>query len=147
MDHDAFNARIAGTAGHALGIRFTELTRERVRATLVIEDRHRNLIGLVHGGVLMSLADTVGAAGAILALPPGMTTSTIESKTNFFTAARQGSLHAEAKAHHVGRSSMVFETRITDDAGKLVALTIQTQIVMAARADRRSPNELPSKAD
>ena len=78
----------------------------------------------------MAFADTVGAAGAILRLTAGQTTSTIESKTNFFAAARVGVLRARANAHHIGRRTMVWETRITDDAGRLVSLTIQTQMIL-----------------
>jgi 1,4-dihydroxy-2-naphthoyl-CoA hydrolase len=90
--------------------------------------------GVLHGGVLMALADSAGAACAFANLPAGATgTATIESKSNFFAAVRGGTVTATARPLHVGGSVIVVETEIRDDAGKLVAKVTQTQAVLRAR--------------
>ena len=90
--------------------------------------------GVLHGGVLMALADSAGAACALAKLPAGAAgTATIESKSNFFAAVRGGTVTATARPLHVGGSVIVVETEIRDDAGKLVAKTMQTQAVLRAR--------------
>lgn len=86
--------------------------------------------GVLHGGVLMAMADSAGAAWAFLALPQGATTSTIESKTNFLGAVTGGQVTAISRPLHVGRSTIVVETEIRDDAGRLVAKTTQTQAIL-----------------
>src|SRR6187551_1208723 len=80
--------------------------------------------GVLHGGYLMALADTAAAALAYLNLPPGATTATIEAKTNFLTA--------RAEPVHVGRRTIVVQVDVTDDAGRRVTRTLQTQAVIAA---------------
>jgi 1,4-dihydroxy-2-naphthoyl-CoA hydrolase len=86
--------------------------------------------GILHGGALMTLADTLGGVCAFLNLPEGAGTSTIESKTNFMRAVRSGAAHATTRPLHVGRQTIVLQTEIRDDAGKLVALVTQTQAVL-----------------
>lgn len=110
-----------------LGIRFLETTPERVVAELEIRDEVCTLNGAIHGGTLMALADTVGAVGT---LASGAKTATAESKTNFFAAARAGKVRAEATPLHKGRRTHVWQTRVTDEAGKLLSLTIQTQMIL-----------------
>jgi 1,4-dihydroxy-2-naphthoyl-CoA hydrolase len=85
--------------------------------------------GVLHGGLIMALADSLGALCAVLNLPAGASTSTIESKTNFFRAVRAGAAHAVARPLHVGRSTIVVQTDVTDD-GRRVAQTTQTQAVL-----------------
>ena len=113
-----------------LGIRLVEVTAQRVVGELEIRDELRTLGVAVHGGTLMALADTVGAMGTIASLAPGQSTSTIESKTNFFAAGRAGQVRAVATPLHKGRRTHVWETRVTDESGKLLSLTIQTQIIV-----------------
>jgi len=79
----------------------------------------------------MAFADTVGATATFLNLPPGASTTTLESKTNFFAAGRDGVVRAEATPLHRGRTTMVWQTRVTDASGRLLAQTIQTQMVLA----------------
>lgn len=88
--------------------------------------------GVLHGGYLMSLADVAAATLAFLNLPAGASTATIESKTNFLAAVRSGSVTARAEPVHVGRRTIVVQTDIRDDTGKLVARTLQTQAVIEA---------------
>ena len=78
----------------------------------------------------MAFADTIGAAATFLNLPAGATTTTLESKTNFFSAGRAGTVRAEATSLHRGRRTMVWQTRVTDESGRLLSLTIQTQMVL-----------------
>jgi len=86
--------------------------------------------GLMHGGALMTLADSVGAVCAFLNLPPGSSTSTVSSTTSLVRGVRSGTAHAVARPAHVGRSFILVEVEITDDDGRLVARTTQTQAVL-----------------
>jgi uncharacterized protein (TIGR00369 family) len=110
-----------------LGMRFVEVGADKVVAELEIRDELTTVGGAVHGGTLMALADTVGAAGTAAM---GLRTATLESKTNFFAAATTGRLHAESTALHKGRRTHVWQTRVTDDNGRLLSLTIQTQMIL-----------------
>src|SRR3954447_21051851 len=89
--------------------------------------------GLLHGGAVMALADSAGGACAFLNLPKGAGTSTIESKTNFLGAIKDGTVTASARPLHVGGSTIVVETEIRRADGKLVAKVTQTQAVLKAR--------------
>jgi 1,4-dihydroxy-2-naphthoyl-CoA hydrolase len=131
MDPAALDAHLAGTLGALLGIRFVEASPDRVVAELAIRDDLRTAGGAVHGGTLMALADTVGAAATVLNLPPGAGTTTIESKTNFLAAGRTGLVRAEATPLHRGKRTMVWQTRVMDTTGRLLSQTIQTQMVLA----------------
>jgi 1,4-dihydroxy-2-naphthoyl-CoA hydrolase len=86
--------------------------------------------GLLHGGVIMALADTTGALVAFLNLPAGATTATIESKTNFFRAVRDGRVTATGRPLHIGSSTIVAETEVSDGSGRLAAKVIQTQAIL-----------------
>lgn len=91
--------------------------------------------GLLHGGVVMALADSAGGTCAFLNLPDGAAgTSTIESKTNFFAGVRDGTVTATGKPLHVGRTTIVVETDVFTEQGRRVAKVIQTQAVLAPRA-------------
>jgi len=123
-------AQWRGTLVELLGIEFVELAPERVLATLAIRDDLRTDGGALHGGTLMAFADTVGAVATVLNLPAGAGTTTLESKTNFFAAGRSGTVRAEATPLHRGKRTMVWQTRVTDESGRLLSLTIQTQMVL-----------------
>ena len=122
--------RWRGTLAELLGIQFIEASPDHVVAELSFRDALATVGGSLHGGTLMALADTVGAAAAMLNLPSGANTTTIESKTNFFAAGRSGVVRAEATPLHRGKRTMVWQTRVTDEAGRLLSLTIQTQMVL-----------------
>jgi len=113
-----------------LGIELVDARAEEVRARIPWSARLCTTGGVLHGGVLMSLADTAGAMCAFLNLPPGATTSTIESKTNFFRAVREGHVEAVARPLHVGRSTVVVQTDLLDSSGRRVAQVTQTQAVL-----------------
>jgi uncharacterized protein (TIGR00369 family) len=86
--------------------------------------------GALHGGYLMALADSAAATLAFLNLPEGASTSTIEAKTNFLAGVRDGNVSAYAQLVHAGRTTIVVQTDVTDDAGRLVSRTLQTQAVL-----------------
>jgi len=130
-DPAGLTERFRGTLAELLGIRFVETSPDRVVAELPVQDALRTVGGAVHGGTLMALADTVGAAATLLNLPPGATTTTLESKTNFIAAGRAETVRAEATCLHRGRRTMVWQTRVTEPSGRLLSLTIQTQMVLA----------------
>jgi uncharacterized protein (TIGR00369 family) len=130
MDTDTLQAAHAGTLAETLGIRFVEVGKERVIAELAHRPPLTTVGGALHGGTLMAFADTVGAAATFLNLPAGASTTTLESKTNFFSAGRGGTVRAESIPLHRGRRTMVWQTRITDESGRLLSMTIQTQMVL-----------------
>ena len=113
-----------------LGIEFVEIGRDKVVATLKIAPSLLTTTGTVHGGTLMAFADTIGAAGTVANLTSEQSTATLESKTNFFAACKSGVIRAEATPLHKGRRTHVWQTRITDEAGKLLSLTTQTQMIL-----------------
>ncbi len=112
----------------ALGIELLEAGPDLVRARLAWAPERCTVDGVMHGGVLMALADNSGAICAFLNLPDGaLATATIESKTNFVRAVRSGSVLAETRPLHRGRTLTVVETEIARDDGKLAAKVTQTQ--------------------
>ena len=130
IDPTTINERLHGTLGALLGLRFVEATADRVIAELTIRDDLRTVGGALHGGTLMALADTVGATATVLNMPAGAGTTTLESKTNFFAAGRAGIVRAETTPLHRGSRTQVWQTRVTDEAGRLLSQTIQTQMVL-----------------
>jgi 1,4-dihydroxy-2-naphthoyl-CoA hydrolase len=114
-----------------LGVRYTSASKDRVTAELTVRDDLCTRPAVLHGGAIMAFADTLGAAATILNLPEGSWTTTIESKTNFLAPAPVGStVRGETTPVHRGRRSMVWQTRISTAEGRLVALVIQTQMVL-----------------
>ncbi len=114
-----------------IGVEITEATPECVRARLKVRPELCRSGGVMHGGATMSFADMVASIGAFLNLPEGAATTTIESKTNFIGAAKEGTIvEAEALPLHTGRRSSVWQTSIRRPDGKLVAVVTQTQMVI-----------------
>jgi uncharacterized protein (TIGR00369 family) len=133
LDPATITERFKGTLGELLGIRFVEAGPERVVAELTYREELTTIGGRLHGGTLMALADTVGAAATVLNLPPGASTTTLESKTNFMAAGRAGVVRAESTPLHRGKRTMVWQTRVTDASGRLLSVTTQTQMVLDGR--------------
>ena len=134
MDVDAAlteQARAAMPFTAELGLELVSAAPEEVRARLAWEERLCTAGAILHGGALMSLADAAGAYCAFLNLPEGAGgTATIESKTNFFRAVREGHAQARSRLLHRGRTTIVVETDIFDEAEKHVARVTQTQAVL-----------------
>lgn len=117
-----------------LGLKITHVSPERVTAELIARSEFNNRFGIMHGGALMALADNLGDTATTANLKPGQTTTTIESKTNFFAAVPIGDVaKAECTPLHRGRTTMVWQTRVTRGDGKLCALVTQTQLVLDSR--------------
>jgi 1,4-dihydroxy-2-naphthoyl-CoA hydrolase len=114
-----------------LGMKITHVSPERVTAELVAREELNNRFGLLHGGAIMALADNLGGTATTANLKAGQSTTTIESKTNFFAAIPIGDVaYAECTALHRGRTTMVWQTRVTRGDGRLCALVTQTQLVL-----------------
>jgi uncharacterized protein (TIGR00369 family) len=129
MNPDAYNQPPFAAL---MGMTITHLSKDKVTAEMAVSEQLNNRNGTLHGGAVMALADNLGGTATIANLPPGGRTATIESKTNFFTAIPLGdTAYAECTPLHRGRSTMVWQTRITRGDGRLCALVIQTQIVIA----------------
>ena len=114
-----------------LGIEFVSAAPEKVVAELTVREDLCTRPAVLHGGAIMAFADTLGAIGTSLNLPEGAGTTTIESKTNFVAPAPMGTrVIGEATPVHRGRRTMLWQTRISTPEGRLVALVMQTQLVL-----------------
>jgi 1,4-dihydroxy-2-naphthoyl-CoA hydrolase len=119
-----------------MGMKITHVSRDKITAELFVRDQLENRMGVLHGGAVMAFADNLGGTATIANLPDGARTATIESKTNFFAPIPIGdTARAECTPLHKGRSTMVWQTRITRNDGKLCAIVTQTQIVIPAGKD------------
>ena len=116
-----------------MGIELKEVTQDKVVATMVVRPDLCTAGNVCHGGAFMAFADTIGAVGTVMNLPPGTGTTTIESKTNFLGAAPVNTrITAESTPLHRGKTTMVWQTMIRSEAGKLCAVVTQTQMVLPA---------------
>jgi 1,4-dihydroxy-2-naphthoyl-CoA hydrolase len=116
-----------------LGITLLEVSKDKIIATMRVRAELCTAGGVCHGGAYMALADTVGAIGTVVNLPPNTRTATIESKTNFLGAAAVDSeVTAESVPLHRGRTTQVWQTTIKSAAGKVCAVVMQTQMVLPA---------------
>ena len=116
-----------------LGIEQVTAAPEAVTGRVRWDESRCTSYGVLHGGVLMSLADSIGAYCAVLNLPDGHATSTIESKTNFLRAVRSGYVEARARPLHIGRTTIVIDTQLHDDHGTLVGRVTQTPALLPPR--------------
>ncbi len=116
-----------------MGMKITQVSRDKVVAEFFVRDELKNRMGVIHGGAIMAFADNLGGTATMANLPEGARTATIESKTNFFAPIPIGdTAHAECTPLHRGRTTMVWQTRITRNDGRLCAIVTQTQIVIPA---------------
>jgi uncharacterized protein (TIGR00369 family) len=114
-----------------MGVEITSATRDRVSAEMLVRDDLCTRAAVLHGGAAMAFADTLGAVGTLLNLPEGAGTTTIESKTNFISAAPAGTtVIGECTPIHRGKRTMVWQTRISTRENRLVAVVTQTQLVL-----------------
>jgi 1,4-dihydroxy-2-naphthoyl-CoA hydrolase len=128
MENLAEIAPLAGT----LGIEVSDIAAEEVRGGMDWAPEKCTAGGVLHGGALMAFADTLGGVCAFLNLPDGATaTATVESKTNFFRAVREGRVKGVTRPLHVGRSFIVVQTDVVDDRDRRVAQVTQTQAVLS----------------
>jgi len=131
MSTAAIQQLIAPMFPGLLGIELVETTPEKIIGRLPVRPEVATTGGILHGGALMGFADTLGAVGTFLNMPPGCTTTTIESSTRFLAAAPPGTVvTGESVPLHRGRTTMVWQTSIRREDGRLCALVLQTQLVM-----------------
>jgi uncharacterized protein (TIGR00369 family) len=160
----ALRAEIAVLDSHPiarlLGIRPLSVDKERIHAELPITPSHLNRSGRVAGGIIMAFGDVLGARGTSINLPPHTRTTTLESKTNFFSGGVGPVIRGEAIPLHIGRTTMVWQTTISDDDGRRLAIVTQTQMVIptqpkpaeaaakktAAKTSRAKPRSPAKKA-
>ena len=118
---------------NTIGVDIVEASPERVIGKLLVRADLCTAGGTLHGGAVMAFADSLGAIGAFLSLPEGArATTTLESKTNFLSAAKVGTtVKGEATPVHSGKRTGVWQTKITGEDGKAVALITQTQLVLS----------------
>lgn len=130
MDRDA---DVQPPFAELMGMKITHVSRDKVVAELFVRDELENRMGVLHGGAIMAFADNLGGTATIANLPKGARTATIESKTNFFAPIPIGdTARAECTPLHRGRTTMVWQTRITRNDGRLCAIVTQMQIVIPA---------------
>ena len=133
LDLDTVQKMIAPGFAGLMGLRLTELAPDRVVAEMRVRADLCTGGGILHGGAYMAFADTLGAVGTVVNLAAGKRTTTTDSSTKFIAGARvDTTVTAECVALHRGRSTMVWQTSVRNDQGKLCAVVTQTQLVLDA---------------
>ena len=131
MDIDQLQQFLQPLLPGLMGVQLTEAAPERVRATMLVRPDLCTAGGILHGGAHMAFADTLGAVGTVLNLPPGKRTTTTDSSTKFIGSARVATtVTGESIALHRGRTTMVWQTSIRNAEGKLCSVVTQTQLVL-----------------
>ena len=131
---EALQKRLETLFPGLMGVKLVEVSPDRVVATMAVRPDLCTAGGILHGGAYMAFADTLGAVGTVVNLPPGARTTTTDSSTKFIAGAPVGStVTGESTAFHKGRSTMVWQTLIRNEAGRLCAVVTQTQLVMVDR--------------
>jgi uncharacterized protein (TIGR00369 family) len=131
---EALQKRLEPLFPGLMGVKLVEVSPDRVVATMAVRPDLCTAGGILHGGAYMAFADTLGAVGTVVNLPPGARTTTTDSSTKFIAGAPVGStVTGESTAFHKGRSTMVWQTLVRNEAGKLCAVVTQTQLVMVDR--------------
>ena len=128
------NALSEGTAMRSLGIEFTEVGPDYLRATMPVDARTHQPYGLLHGGASVLLAETLGSSAGGMCVEPGQGVVGIEINANHLAGVREGKVPGTARALHLGRSTQVWEIRIEDDHGRLACVSRLTLAVIARRA-------------
>ena len=109
------------------GLELLEVTDELVRARVTVRDKLKQPFGLVHGGVLASVAETLASVGtAVVVMPEGMAAMGLSNNTSFMRPIIEGTIHARALRRHRGRTTWIWDVEISDDSGRLCALTRMT---------------------
>ena len=125
------NAMSEGTAMRPLGIEFTEIGPDYLRATMPVDERTRQPYGLLHGGASVMLAETLGSTAGGMCVDDGEGVVGIEINANHLRGVREGEVTGTARPLHVGRSTQVWEIRIEDPRGRLACISRLTLAVIA----------------
>jgi len=131
MNIGEIQQRLAPLLPGLLGVKLTEATPERVVATMLVRPDLCTAGGVLHGGAHMAFADTLGAVGTVLNLAHGKRTTTTDSSTKFIGAAAvHTTVTGESIALHRGRTTMVWQTTVRNEQGRLCSVVTQTQLVL-----------------
>ena len=131
IDRDKMQKLLGPLFPGLMGVALEELSPERVLASMDVRPDLCTAGGILHGGAYMAFADTLGAVGTVLNLPPGKKTTTTDSSTKFIAGAKVGTtVRAESVALHRGRTTQVWQTSIRNAEGKLCAVVTQTQLIL-----------------
>lgn len=130
---EALNALSARTANAQLGIEITEVGDDYLRARVPVDDRTRQPYGLLHGGVSVVLAETLGSCGAACATPEGTRVVGLEVNANHLRSATEGWVTGTARALHIGRATQVWQIEMRDDAGRMTCISRITMAVLGER--------------
>ena len=135
---ESLESKLAPLLPGLMGIRLTHADKDRVVATMVVRPDLCTTGATLHGGAMMAFADTLGAIGTFQSLAEGARTTTIDSATKFIGSAAMGStIVGECTPFHRGRTTMVWQTLVRTQAGKLCAVVTQTQLVLPAVEDSK----------
>ena len=133
IELETLRQRLAPLFPGLMGVELLEAAADRVMAKMTVRPDLCTAGGILHGGAVMAFADTLGAVGTVLNLPPNARTTTTDSSTKFLAGAPVGSVvSGDCTAFHRGRTTMVWQTLVRNESGKLCAVVTQTQLVMAA---------------
>jgi 1,4-dihydroxy-2-naphthoyl-CoA hydrolase len=128
---EALQQRLQPLFPGLMGLQLTEMSPDRVVATMLVRPDLCTTGGILHGGAHMAFADTLGAVGTFVNLPEGKGTTTVESSTKFIGSAKVGTtVTGECTPLHKGRTTMVWQTAVRNEQGKLCAMVTQTQLVL-----------------
>ncbi|WP_027014464.1 hotdog fold thioesterase [Comamonas composti] len=130
---EALNAHSANTAVSHLGIEITEIGDDFVCGRVPVDERTRQPFGLLHGGVSVVLAETLGSLGAYYSSPEGHTAVGLDINANHLRSARSGWVTAKASAVHIGRTTQVWQIDMSNEAGELTCVSRITMAVLAPR--------------
>ncbi len=130
---EAINATNAGTAVTHLGIEFTEVGDDWLRARVPVDERTRQPYGLLHGGVSVVLAETLGSVGAASSCPEGHRAVGLEINANHLRGATSGWVTGTARRLHAGRTTQVWQIEMVNDAGELTCVSRITVAILAPR--------------
>jgi 1,4-dihydroxy-2-naphthoyl-CoA hydrolase len=131
---DPWRAELQPPFADFMGMKVTHVSPDRVTAEMLVTEQLSNRNGVLHGGALMALADNLGGTAAVANCGPDQFTATLESKTNFFAGIPTGeTAYAECTPLHKGRTTTVWQTRVTRQDGKLAAIVTQTQLMMTRK--------------
>jgi uncharacterized protein (TIGR00369 family) len=129
---EALNKRCENTLSHYIGIEFTELTDNSLKATMPVDNRTIQPLGVVNGGAYCTLAETVGSMAANLCLDRTKYVALgLDINANHIRSARKGLIHAEAKPIHIGKTTQVWEIKMNEDSGKLCSISRLTMAVIS----------------
>ena len=127
----------ASNTAKQFGFAVQHAERGKVTMRMPVNSRHKQVHGVVHGGVLAALADTAGGLATYMACPVGTRVATVEMKINFLEAVEAGNITAEAEVVRLGRHIAVADCDLRDDAGRLVAKALMTFFVGPFRKNRK----------